>query len=117
MNYWFSDLYGHIDGLRVLPTLSCVTDDIACTMFNGPTMNGREELKRGLEQFWQMIEGMNHRFVTVIEQGDMTMFEAAVSYARKDGKEVELRIATALQRRGNQASAIRVYGDASPLFA
>ena len=117
MKHWFSDLYASLDAMRLDEFVAGLTPDVEVVVGNNRAMNGRQAAKEGIGYFFSTIQGLEHRFVNVVEGQGLTFLEAKVDYRRKDGREVTVPVVTVLERKGELVSSLRIYFDVAPVYA
>lgn len=91
-----------------------------CTLVfgNGPKAEGKEAILQGIQHFWETIQGMNHHFVRLFQQGHTLLLDAEIDYTRTDGRVVNVNCITAIERNETGlATAMRIYLDLAPVFA
>ncbi len=112
---WYEEFYAGVDAMDPTVVDRLCTADTTVRFANHPPAEGRDAVRAALEHLWSTIAGLRHRFVSVVEQGDVTVVEAEVEYTRHDGSTVVIPIATALERRDGLVASQRVYADLAPL--
>jgi ketosteroid isomerase-like protein len=113
---WYERFYDAIEAKDIEATKAQMTPDTSLRIANRPAVDGLDDVVEATLHFWDMIGSMKHSFETVVESGDVTMFESMVEYVRLDGRHVTLPAATAIVRRDGLVAAQRVYVDTHPLF-
>ena len=76
---------------------------------------GKQAVSEAIGGFYQAIDGMQHEFLSVHDQGSEAIVEANVNYTRKDGRRVVVRAATFFHRQGDLVDNLRVYLDTAPV--
>ncbi len=114
---WLKDYYDDVDNMRMAPYIGHHTDDVVVKFANNPPAVGKEAVEHNIGHFWGMIAGLKHNFINVFNDGDTTILEADIDYARKDGQQVTVPCTTILHRRGELVDQCRIYIDLAPLFA
>jgi limonene-1,2-epoxide hydrolase len=85
---------------------------------NNPPAEGREGIAQFVRGFFELISGIKHDFRRAYRVDGVELLEGAVTYIRKDGREVgPLPFCSVFDRQGDEIQAYRAYVDASPLFA
>lgn len=115
--HWFSELYGHIDAMRLDDFIAGLTPDVEVVVGNNPAMRGRAQVKEGIGQLFGAIDGIRHNLVNVADAPDRTFLETNVDYLRKDGRQVTIPVVTVLERKGDLVKSLRIYFDIAPVFA
>lgn len=116
---WIYDYYRAVDAMDMERTLAQHTDDTTLTFANHPTVQGKEGYKAAIGHLWGSIGGLSHSMVGAwsMHDGQVGVAEAIVQYTRLDGSLCAIKFCTTLRRRGDKIADIRIYGDATPLFA
>lgn len=117
MGDWLSEYYDDVDNMRLEEFVNRHTDDVVVKFANNPPAVGKEQVAQAIGGFWQMIGGLRHDIVNVYSDGDATIVEAEIDYARKDGNHVMVPATSILHRRGTLVDSLRVYLDLAPVFA
>lgn len=113
---WYQDFYNAIESKDAPAMERLMTADTTLRLGNHPEIRGREAVSQAAQHFWTLITRMHHTFETIVEDGDLTMFESSVLYTRLDGSAITIPAATAIVRRDGLVAAQRVYVDVTPLF-
>ena len=50
--HWFTNLYTHIDAMRLDDFVAGLTPDVEVVVGNNPAMKGREQVKEGIGHFF-----------------------------------------------------------------
>jgi ketosteroid isomerase-like protein len=115
---WLRVYYENVDGMRLDDFVDSHTDDVVVKFGNGPAAVGKEQVREAIGQFWTMVGGLRHNFVSVHQSGDTTVLEADIDYTLLDGRVVTVPCASILERDGGgKVRALRVYIDLAPVFA
>jgi ketosteroid isomerase-like protein len=113
---WYEEFYGAVDGRDLEGVERQLTEDTIFRLANKEEISGREAVLEATSHFWQMIGGMKHDFVNVVENGDLAALEAVCEYTRLDGSKVEIPVTTMVERREGKVAAQRIYIEIAPLF-
>jgi ketosteroid isomerase-like protein len=116
---WIYDYYRAVDAMDMEKTLAQHTEDTTLTFANHPTVNGKEGYKAAIGHLWGSIKGLSHSMTGAwsMHDGQLGVAEAIVQYTRLDDSLCAIKFCTVLRRRGDKIVDIRIYGDATPLFA
>ena len=112
---WYEEFYAGVDAMDAARVARMCTADTTVTFANHPPAVGVDEVIAALKQLWSTLDGMQHRFVDVIEDGDRAVVEAIVDYTLPGGRTVSVPAATAILRRDGLVATQRVYIDLAPL--
>jgi ketosteroid isomerase-like protein len=116
---WIYDYYRAVDAMDMERTLAQHTDDTTLTFANHPTVHGKEGYKAAIGHLWGSIKALSHSMTGAwsMHDGQVGVAEAIVQYTRMDDSLCAIKFCTVLRRRGDKIADIRIYGDATPLFA
>jgi ketosteroid isomerase-like protein len=114
---WLTEYYGDVDAQRMEAFLARHTADARVVFGNHPPVVGHEAIRAAIGGLWGGIDGLRHRFANVWEDGSTTILESAVTYFRKDGKEVTVPCVSILLTREGKVAELRVHIDLAPVFA
>lgn len=114
---WVKDYFATVDSMNMERYLANHTDDVRFRFGSTPTTIGKEPIREGLNQLWGSLESMSHHMTGAWVVDNVAIFEADVTYTRKDGKTVVLPAATILRTEGDLVKDIRINMDINPLFA
>ena len=117
MGDWLTEYYEDVDNMRLDAFINRHTDDVVVKFANNPPAVGKAEVAQAIGGFFEMIAGMKHNFVNVYTDGDSTIVEAEIDYARTDGGHVTVPSTTILHRRAELVDQLRIYLDLAPVFA
>ena len=112
---WVQAHYRDVDSLDAEKVAAWFTDDGTVVFANHPPAVGRSAIQAAVGRFMSSIRGMRHEFGNVWEVGATTVFEASVTYTRKDGATIAIPAATFLERRGDKITSCRIYVDHAPM--
>lgn len=113
---WYEEFYGAVDGRDLARVERLLTADTSFRLANKEEISGREAVLDATTHFWQMIGGMKHDFINVVENGDLAALEAVCEYTRLDGSKIEIPVTTMVERREGKIAAQRIYIEIAPLF-
>jgi ketosteroid isomerase-like protein len=113
---WVKQYFADVDSMDVDALLNHLTDDVVVDWGNADPFVGKQAVAEAIGGFYQAIDGMQHEFLSVQDQGSEAIVEANVNYTRKDGRRVVVRAATFFHRQGDLVDHLRVYLDTAPVF-
>jgi ketosteroid isomerase-like protein len=116
---WIYEYYRAVDAMDMERTLAQHTDDTTLTFANHPTVHGKEGYKAAIGHLWGSIKGLSHSMTGAwsMHDGQVGVAEAIVQYTRMDDSLCAIKFCSVLRRRGDKIADLRIYGDATPLFA
>jgi ketosteroid isomerase-like protein len=117
MKTWMHEMLGRVDAMDVPGFVSHFTEDGAFRFGNWPAAVGEAAIAGFTREFFGMIAGIKHEVIGVWESGDQVFTEGAVTYTRKDGKQVTVPFLTRAELRGGKMARYLVFADPSPLLA
>lgn len=116
---WYIHQYlAAMDALDVQRYAEFLVENVSLQFNNGPPVIGKPEVIGMLGAYWKSFASIEHDLINIYGQDDRFMLEAMNHYLRHDGRRVTVQ-AVALTDRNDkgQVSSVRVYADASPVFA
>lgn len=114
---WLRDYFTDVDAMDLEAYIAHHTDDVVVTFGNNPSAEGKEQVRGAIGNFWETIQGLDHRFVDVFEDGDSTVLEEVVTYTRNDGAVVDVPGASLFHRTGGKVDRLSIYIDLAPVYA
>ncbi len=114
---WAKDFYADVDAMRMEPFLARFTPEAKVFFGNHPPAVGHDQIKGAIGGLWDSIKGLRHDFKNSWPSGDGVVLEVAVTYHRKDGKDVVVPCVSILERQNDKVSELRVHIDLAPVFA
>jgi hypothetical protein len=112
------ELYRHVDALDAPAFAAAFVERGSMTFGNQPPAQGRDAIRRGLEAFFVLLDGMTHEVLGLWPFDDGFAMEARVHYRVKGVAEpVAVSGATLLRTEGDRLVDVRVYYDLAPVFA
>lgn len=94
-----------------------LTEDVALTFGNAPTLHGREAVRDSLEGFFTLIEGMSHEVLGVWIASTVVTVENRVGYVDKFNRKFSYPACDVLKFRDELISDVRIYVDNHDMFA
>jgi ketosteroid isomerase-like protein len=113
---WVKEYFAAVDSMDIDAFLNHLTDDVVVNWANADPFVGKKAVAEAIGGFYQAIDGMQHEFVNVYDEGDEKIVEADVHYTRKDGRRVRVRAMTVLRQRDDLVDEARVFLDTAPVF-
>jgi ketosteroid isomerase-like protein len=114
---WLRPLFETIDAADASGFSAYLADDAVFRFGNAPAVQGREEIRHAVEQFFASIRHSRHRLGRVWSTVDAVALEGDVTYTRLDGSEITLPFADTMVLRGTQLAEYCIYIDITPLYA
>ena len=115
---WYLDYLAAMDACDVDRYGGFLAQDCAMRFNNEPPTEGRRAILERLGAYWKSFASVEHDLLNIYGVDASFMLEALNAYVRLDGKPVTCR-AVALTDRDEQGlvTSVRLYTDASPVFA
>lgn len=117
MGDWLTTFFDNVDRKDLDAFIDSLTDDVVVKFANHPPAVGKEQVRAAIGGFFETVDGMQHDFVEVHTERDVTVLEADIEYTRKDGARVRVPSATVLHRPDQHVAHLRIYLDLAPVFA
>jgi ketosteroid isomerase-like protein len=116
---WYIDEYlAAMDALDVERYGQFLADDAALSFNNAPPIVGKAAIMTMLTGYWSSFAGIEHDLLNIYGTDRNFVLEALNHYVRHDGKPVSVRAVAFTDRNADGlVAAVRVYADASPVFA
>jgi ketosteroid isomerase-like protein len=118
MSNWVAEYFRVVDSMDMDTFLDLHTDDCVLTFANSPDAVGKQQIGEAIGGLWSAIAGLRHdirnRWVTDDGTG---VQEATVVYTTHGGNDVPIPVTSLLTQRDGKVSSLRIYMDATPLFA
>ncbi len=115
---WYQTYLDTIDSRDIETYADFLADDISVQFNNDDPVSGKDSVVAMLGQYWQSFAGLQHDLTNIYGTDQNFVLEALNHYERHDGKNVTTRAVafTDLNENG-EVSSVRVYADATPIFA
>jgi 4-carboxymuconolactone decarboxylase len=84
---------------------------------NNPLIEGSNHIREAAEHFRSRLRGVHHDIKAIWEQEDMVICQMEVTYTRLDGQSLQLPCCNIYGMVDERIAELRVYIDASPIFA
>lgn len=115
---WYQGYLAALDALDIQSYRRFLSPDVSMSFNNAAPVEGQTAVVAMLENYWKSFAALEHEPLAILGDDAHICLEALNHYRRHDGKNVSVR-AVALTDRGadGRARRIRVFADASPVFA
>ena len=114
---WVREYFASVDKLNVDNIIANFVEDGRFRFGNAEPAVGKEAIRDALAEFFSAINAMHHENVGLWLGDNSAVFEAQVTYTRRDGTTVTLPCASILHFRDNFIYDFRMLIDAAPVFA
>ncbi|MCC5623608.1 nuclear transport factor 2 family protein [Nostoc sp. CHAB 5715] len=116
---WVRSYFKTVDTLDAEAIATHFTDDGKFRFSNQPPAIGRQAVRNALAQFFETIEEMHHESTGLWfgDDGNSAVWEADVTYTRKNGIQVTLPCVSILRSHNDQIYDFRMNMDISPVYA
>jgi ketosteroid isomerase-like protein len=118
-SHWYLERYlPALDALDLEGYAAFLADDVAMQFNNEDPIVGTAAVLGMLGGYWKSFKALEHELLNIYGSDHAFMLEALNHYVRHDGKRVTTRAIALTDRNAEgRVTAIRVYADASPVFA
>jgi ketosteroid isomerase-like protein len=115
---WVRNYFKTVDTLNPDAIVTYFTDDGKFRFSNQPPAVGKQAIRDALAQFFATIQAMHHEKTGLWlgDDGNSAVWEADVTYIRKNGTQVTLPCASILRSRNDQIDDFRMIMDISPVY-
>lgn len=110
-------LFAAIDAKDTDGFLAYLAGDAVFRFGSAPEAQGREQVRAGVDGFFESIAGSKHVLDKVLCDDTTTVCEGRVTYRRHDGSDVTLPFCNVFDLDGELISGYRIYIDIAPLYA
>ncbi|MBI1186223.1 MAG: DUF4440 domain-containing protein [Alphaproteobacteria bacterium] len=115
---WYFRYLDAIDARDVDAYAAFLAEDVTMQFNNDPAIAGKETVLAMLRGYWRSYAGLTHELLNIYGRDDAFVLEALNHYSRHDGKSVATRAVAFTDRNAaGLATSVRIYADASPVFA
>lgn len=111
------DLFTSIDESNVERFLRFLTDDATFRIGSAPQVQGRDEIRSTVGEFFSTITGCKHTLNNILADNGTLVCEGEVTYTRHDESEMTLPFVNVFEFAGEHISNYKIYADAGPLYA
>jgi ketosteroid isomerase-like protein len=108
-------IYAADEALDVDAFVALLAPDVQFRLGSNPPVKGRETVRQVIANFFATIQKLKHHLIEVWEHGNTIVFQAEVTYTRKDGSQVTLPYIDVLELDGSQIKDYKIYIDLAPL--
>ena len=106
------------EAMNVDEALTMFTEDARYRFGNYPVAVGREDIRKAAtSSHLEAIKGVKFNIQGLWEFGDVVVCEMEIEYIRTDDSTLTLPCTDVFRMQGNRIKDMRIYMDASPLFA
>ena len=115
---WVRNYFKTVDTLDAEAIASHFTDEGAFWFSNQPPAEGKQAVRNALIEFFATIGAMHHENTGLWlgDDGDSAVWEADVTYTRKNGTQVTLPCASILRSSNDKIYDFRMNMDISPVY-
>ena len=97
---WVWAYFQHVDTLQPDKVTQHYTEDGQFRFANNPPAQGKAAINQLLADFYANLKAISHRNVGLWLGDNSAVFEAEVTFTRKDNSQIMLPCASILRRRG-----------------
>ncbi len=116
---WYLDAYlAAMDALDVVRYAAFLADDVSLGFNNAPAVQGKAAVVAMLAGYWQGFRSIEHEPLNIYGSDERFALEARNHYVRHDGARVTTNAVAFTDRDAQgKVTSVRIYADASPVFA
>jgi hypothetical protein len=115
---WMVEAFQIIDQMDARSFARLITPNGRMRFGNGPFMEGREAIEKGVDQFFGSLRGISHRLERAWVLPDAHALQGRVTYTRPDGKSVDIPFTDVfVMAEDGLVKEWLVYSDMAPLFS
>jgi ketosteroid isomerase-like protein len=115
---WYKTYLAAIDARDVNAYVAFLADEATMQFNNEAPIVGKDSVLAMLGGYWQSYAGLTHDLRNIYGDDQRFALEALNHYRRHDGKPVTIRaVAFTDRNEAGLVTSVRVYADASPVFA
>lgn len=113
---WVWNYFRDVDSFDPDNVVQHYTEDGQFRFANQDPTRGKVAIAQLLAEFYQNLQAMSHRNVGLWLGNNSAVFEAEVTFTRKDSSQLTLPAASIIRRRGELVYDFRMIMDVSPLL-
>jgi ketosteroid isomerase-like protein len=116
---WYLERYlPAMDTLRIEAYAAFLAEDVEVRFNNAEPVRGKAAAVAMLSGYWKSFTAIEHEPLNIFGSDRAFVLEALNHYLRHDGRRVTTRAVAVTERNeAGLATSVRVYADASPVFA
>lgn len=114
---WLDELADTIDSKNAKKFSEYITEEGSFRFGNAEEVKGRKAIEDYVAAFFGMINASKHETVNCWNTGEHIIWEAKVTYTRKDDKKVTVNFTNVFDMKGDLVDKYKIYIDNTPLFA
>jgi ketosteroid isomerase-like protein len=108
-------IYAADEALDAESFVALLTEDVQFRLGSNPLITGRASVFQMITTFFSTIQGLQHHLIKAWEDETTVIFEAEVTYTRKDGSQVTIPYVDVLELESTQVKDYKIYIDLTPL--
>ncbi len=113
---WVWNYFRDVDSFDPDNVVQHYTEDGQFRFANQEPARGKTAIAQLLAEFYKNLQAMSHRNVGLWLGDNSAVFEAEVTFTRKDGSQLTLPAASIIRRRGELVFDFRMVMDVSPVL-
>jgi len=114
---WLEDVFGSIDAMDSEKFATFIDSEGVFIFGNWPSVEGRENIKGAVEQFFESIKGFSHKLFDSWRVDDTVIVHGEVTYTRHDDKQVSMQFMNLFKMNGQVIKHYQIFIDMGPLYA
>ncbi len=108
-------IYAADEALDADAFVALLTEDVQFRLGSNPLVAGRESVRQIITTFFSTVQGLQHHLIKAWEYGTTVIFQAEVTYIRKDGSQVTVPYVDVLELESARIKDYKIYIDLAPL--
>ena len=112
---WISAYFEEVDRMNPDGLLAWYVPEGSFRFANQPAAKGEDAIRKLLQDFYGSIQGMRHQAQGIWADAESGVFEAAVTFTRKDKRQVTIPAASILRVRDRRVHDFLMVMDAAPV--
>mgnify|MGYP006303551967 FL=1 len=113
----FIHLFNSIDRMDANEFASYLNEDAWLRFANLPTVQGKENIKDFIDNFFKSIGGIRHDGLEIWQLPDVTFVNGKVTYTRKNGTDLSVYFSNTFKMKDGKLNEYLIHVDNSLLYS
>jgi ketosteroid isomerase-like protein len=110
-------LFNAIDTADTETFVSFLSDDAVFRFGNMPAVEGKDNIRQFLNNWFPTIAGVAHDQIEIWEADGVRIMNGRVTYTRHDGSQLSVYFANTFKMKGDKVKDYLIFVDTSQLYA
>lgn len=110
-------LFNAIDNADTETFVSFLSDDAVFRFGNMPAVEGKENIRQFLNNWFPTIRGVEHDQIEIWEAGGVRIMNGRVTYTRHNGSQLSVYFSNTFKLKGDKIKDYLIFVDTSQLYA